>query len=382
METRREFLGKTALCGISAIAASGIAPAYAKSVRTNKTGVSLEDAWKVHRKCLIIDGHNDTPVERVARKEYPLNWIQRDPKYHTDIPRMKGNGQQYAAFFIVGNGLMANVWVTAERIMEDIKKYPDDLKLVLSSKDAVSGGKSGKVGVILSIEGAAKWLDGKLEVQHILYRLGVRLIGITHGEGKNDPAMLQVTPSSFGFCTLQEREEARKKAIGLSPFGREVLKTNDELGIVTDLSHINDTAFYEVLELSPRPPIVSHTGVFSCCNHYRCLTDDQIRALAAKGGVMGVVLLPGYIDADPQKATIDRVVDHILHAADLVGIDYVGFGSDYDGFSGTPVVPEVSQLVNLTHAMMSRGLTEEEIKKFWGGNFLRVFRETIDKPGK
>jgi membrane dipeptidase len=378
MDTRREFFMKTATAGIAGIIAARTAPAYAGDVGVKKTGVSLEDAWKVHRKCLIIDGHNDTPVERIARKENPLKWIQEDKSYHTDIPRMKGNGQQYCAFMIVGNGLIANVWVTAERVLEDIKAYPKDMRLVLSSKDAVNAGKSGQVGIILSIEGAAKWLDGNLEVQHILYRLGVRLLGISHGEGGADPKMLQVSRSTVSLCTQQDRDEARKNAIGLSPFGKDVLKANDELGIVTDLSHINDKAFYEVLELSPRPPIMSHTGAFAICNNWRCLTDDQIKALAGRGGAMGIVLLPGYVDPDPQKATIDRVVDHIVHVADLVGMDYVGFGSDYDGFSGVPVVPEVSQLVNLTRAMLERGFSEEEIRKFWGGNFLRVLRKTID----
>ena len=93
---------------------------------------------------------------------------------------------------------------------------------------------------------------------------------------------------------------------------------------------------------------------------------------------MGIVVLPGFIDDDPVKATIDRIVDHILYVVDLVGIYTVGFGSDYDGFSDPPIVPDVSQLVLLTRAMLSRGLTEEEIQKFWGGNFLRVFRQTID----
>lgn len=161
-----------------------------------------------------------------------------------------------------------------------------------------------------------------------------------------------------------------------------MLKTENELGIVTDLSHTNDKAFFDVIEHTAKPPIMSHTAVFSLSNQYRCLTDDQIKALAAKGGVMGIAFVPEFIDADPRKATIDRVVDHILYVADLVGIDTVGIGSDYDGFDETPIVPEVSQLVNLTRAMLARGLTEEEIKKVWGGNFLRVLQQTIDKPEK
>ena len=116
METRREFLQKSAAVGIAGIVASGVPPAFAKG-RIAKSGVTLEQAWEVHRKCLIIDGHNDGPVERVARKENPINWMKRDPAYQTDIPRMTGNGQQYTAFMIVGNGLVANVWVSIEQIM-------------------------------------------------------------------------------------------------------------------------------------------------------------------------------------------------------------------------------------------------------------------------
>ncbi|MHB9029090.1 MAG: dipeptidase, partial [Candidatus Latescibacterota bacterium] len=250
---------------------------------------------------------------------------------------------------------------------------------VLSSKDAVRAGKTGKVGVILAMEGAGRWLDGKVEIQRILYRLGFRLIGLTHGEGGNQPTMLQSTRSPFGPCTMADRESERKNAGGLTPFGLEVLKTNDELGIVTDLSHINDKAFYEVLERSAKPPLMSHTAVFSCCNHYRCLTDDQIKALAAKGGAMGVAFAPGFIDAAKEKQTIDRLVEHIGYAVDLVGIDYVGIGTDYDGLGDIPVIPEVSQLVNLTRSMMEHGFSEEEIKKIWGGNFLRVLQKNIDR---
>ncbi|MFA6473091.1 MAG: membrane dipeptidase, partial [Candidatus Latescibacterota bacterium] len=176
METRREFLKKTAIAGISGIVTSGAAPAFAKG-RTVKNGVSLEEAWAVHRKCLIIDGHNDTPVERVARKENPMNWMQKDMSYHTDIPRMKGNGQQYCGFMIVGNGPVANIWVTTERAMKTIELYPKDIMQVLTTADAVHAGKSGKVGAIFAVEGAAKWLEGRIETLHILYRLGIRLVG-------------------------------------------------------------------------------------------------------------------------------------------------------------------------------------------------------------
>ena len=379
MDTRRNFMRKAAVGGIAGIVAAGVAPVYAKDTGTRKE-VGVEEALAIHRKMLIIDGHNDTPVERVARKENPLKWDQRDPSYHTDIPKMKEGGY-VGGFFIVGNGPTANVWITLERTMQQVALRPKDLMYVHTSKDMVRAGESGRIGIMMSIEGAARWVDGKPELVGIFHRLGVRAIGITHGEGGTEPTMLQGTKSPYGPCTSADREKERKDAGGLTSFGMEILKESNRLGIITDLSHINDKAFFEVVERSELPPVMSHTAVFSECPHYRCLTDDQIRALAAKGGVLGIAFAPMFIDPDPAKATVDRVVDHICRAADIGGIDCVGIGTDYDGLGTTvPVVPDVSQLPTLTRAMMARGLLEKDIRKVWGGNFLRVFKSCLDKP--
>jgi membrane dipeptidase len=138
----------------------------------------------------------------------------------------------------------------------------------------------------------------------------------------------------------------------------------------------------DVFEHSTKPPISSHTNAFGLCPHSYNMTDDQLKALAARGGVIGIIPYRGLLDTDPQKETIDRVVDHILYVADLVGIDTVGIGSDFDGGADISGISDGSQLVNLTRAMLARGLTEKEIQKIWGGNFLRVLRQTIDKPEK
>ncbi len=380
MKTRRNFLNTTAGAGLAGVLASAAPPAFAQSKR-RKRGVSLEEAEEVHKRALIIDGHNDIPVEGVARGHNPLNWSKRDPAFHTDLPRMKETGYD-AALFIVGDGPIANVWVTIERVFAEIKKNPNDLMLALSSYDVLRASREGKVGIIMSIEGIGRWLDGKPEIQSILYRLGVRSIAITHGEGGPEAKFLQGTKSPYGPCTPQDRENERKNAGGLSALGHEVIAVNHELGILTDLAHINDKAYFETLDRLSRPPIVSHTAVFSECHHYRCLTDDQIKALAQAGGAMGIAFAPSFIDPDPKKATIDRFVEHICYAADLVGIDHVGIGTDFDGLGKTiPVVPEMSQLVRLTRSMMAYGLSEEEIQKVWGGNFLRLLQRNIDHGG-
>ena len=375
MKTRRKFIRESA--GIAAILATGTAPVYAQGLR-GRNRITIEEAWDVHRRCLIIDGHQDTSVRRFARGEDPKGWLKRDESYHTDVPRMLEGGQQYVGLFLIEDAAATDLWTITEFILEQLDSHPEIFLKVLTSEDAIRAGREGKIGVLMEIEGPAMWLQGNINILRLLYRLGLRSQHITHGEGGSEPHFLQGTRSAYTLCTLQDREEQRKTFIGLTPFGKEVVKVQNELGIIVDTSHINDKAFYDVMELTTLPPIMSHTAVFSLCNHYRCMTDDHIRVLAEKGGVMGIVVLPGFIDADSEKATVDRIVDHILYVRDMVGIDTVAFGSDYDGFSDPPIVKDVSQLVVLTQAMLNRGMTEEEIRKFWGGNFLRIFRQTID----
>lgn len=380
MESRRKFIKSTASAGIASIIASGVPTVFARERRA-KSGVTLEEAWAVHRKCLIIDAHQDTSVRRYSRKADPKSWMQRDTSYHTDVPRMTEGGQKYVGLFLIEDSTVTDLWTITEFILEQLDSHPDKLMKVLTSRDAIRAGETGKVGIMMEIEGPARWLNGNINILRLLYRLGLRNVHITHGEGGSEPHFLQGTRSISGPCKPEDRDNQRRTFNGLTSFGREVVTTSNEMGIIIDLSHTNDKTFFDVIELTSKPPIMSHTAVFSLCNHYRCLTDDQIKALAAKGGVMGIVVLPGFIDTDPAKHTVDRIIDHILYVTDMVGIDTIGFGSDYDGFTDPPIIPDVSQLVLLTQGMLARGMTEVEIEKFWGGNFLRVFRETIDNPG-
>jgi membrane dipeptidase len=340
--------------------------------------VTIEEAESLHRTLITVDGHNDVPVERLARKGRLAGWEERDPAYHTDIPRMK-EGNLTCAFFIVGSGGSVDVRVGIEQMLRSIEEHPNDLLLVDRSGDVEKAHAGGRIGVLMAIEGAARWLDGKLDVLGLYHRLGVRAVGITHGEGGGDAAFLQQTKSPFGPCTAADRENERKNAGGLTDFGKAFLEESNARGLVTDLSHTNDKAFFQVLERSRLPVVMSHTAVFSQCPHWRCLTDDQIKALAQNDGVMGVSFVPGFIDRE--KPTVERVVDHICYAADLVGMDHVGIGSDFDGIGRTvPLVEDVSRLAVLTRAMMERGLSEADIRKVWGGNFLRVFRKVLDLP--
>ena len=338
--------------------------------------ISPEQAQAVHNKMLIADGHTDTLVLRVSRGEDPLEWKERDPAYDMDIPRMLAAGFD-AGFFVVGNGTTADIRVTIERTLSQIEMYPTELQLVSLSADVEHARKTGKIGILMTIEGAAGWLEGNLDILRLYYRLGVRCVGITHGEGRDEQIYLQKTESPYGFCTYADRERERKNAGGLTNFGRDVLRMCNELGIVTDLSHANDRTFYETIEQSRLPVTMTHTGVFSLCPHWRCLTDDQIKTLANAGGVLGIAFAPFFIDAE--HPTIDRIVEHICYVRDLVGIEHVAIGSDFDGLGdSTAVVGDVSQLVLLTQSMLAHGLSEPEVQQVWGGNFMRLLRETID----
>ena len=338
--------------------------------------VDIEEARAVHSRILVFDGHNDTPVERVHRGEAPLNWMQRDPAYHMDVPRMREGGFD-GGFFIVGNGPTADVMYTLERTLQQIDAHPDALRLILSSQDVEEARTRDQIGILMAIEGAQRWLRGELDMVRLFYRLGIRCLGITHGEGGDEEGFLQGSRSPFGPCTLAEREAERKNALGLTDFGREVLRLSNELGLVTDLAHINDHAFYEVLDLSTQPVAMTHTAVCALCPHWRCLTDEQIRALADKGGVLGIAFAPFFIH--PEEATIDRLVEHVCYVAELVGVDHVAIGSDFDGLGRIqPVVPDISQLPLLTQSMLAHGLSEAEVAQIWGGNFLRLLQQTID----
>jgi len=338
--------------------------------------IDLQQARALHDRILVFDGHNDTPVERVHRGEAPLNWMQRDSAYHMDVPRMREGGFD-GGFFIVGNGPTADVMFTLQRTLAQIDTNPGDLRLVLSSQDVADAKANDQIGILMTIEGAQRWLRGELDMVRLFYRMGIRCLGITHGEGGEEVGFLQGSKSPFGPCTMAERDAERNSARGLTDFGREVLCLSNELGLVTDLAHINDRAFYEVLELSRKPVTMTHTAVCALCPHWRCLTDDQIRALADQGGVLGIAFAPFFIH--PEAATIDRLVEHICYVAELVGVEHVAIGSDFDGLGTTPaVVPDVSQLPLLTHSMLAHGLSEAEIAQVWGGNFARLLQQTID----
>jgi membrane dipeptidase len=258
---------------------------------------------------------------------------------------------------------------------ENLEKHPGDFLLVKTPEDISRVKGEGKIGLIGQLE-SCSLLQNSFKVLQVMQKLGVRVAGLTHGEGGSENA-LQGAKSPFGYCTAADRERERKEAPGLTVFGRSVVPELNRLGIVVDLAHANDAAFYQALEISKKPVEFSHGAVFALAPHWRNLTDDQLKALAANGGVIGIAPLPNFIDQNPKNRTLQRFIDHIEYICELVGDEHVGFGADYDGMGSDTVaiIPSHADMPQLTQAMLDRGFSEETILKFWGGNFLHVMKE-------
>ena len=164
---------------------------------------------------------------------------------------------------------------------------------------------------------------------------------------------------------------------GLSDFGSQVVKEMNRVGLLIDLSHASEQTFYDTLDLSAVPVVCSHSNCRALCDHPRNLTDEQLKALAEKGGVVQINFYHGFLRKDGE-ATVEDVVRHILHAMEVAGEDYVGIGSDFDGDGGVKGVASAAEMMNLTRLLLQAGVTEAQLEKLWGGNFLRVMKKAQD----
>jgi microsomal dipeptidase-like Zn-dependent dipeptidase len=216
-------------------------------------------------------------------------------------------------------------------------------------------------------------LSGQLQnVQHFADR-GVVYITLCHN-GDND-----LCDSAKGCNTHQ----------GVSRFGEQVIREMNRLGLMVDLSHASEKSFYDALEISQTPIVCSHSSCRALCDHPRNLTDEQMRALAKKGGVCQITLYPGFLRTPaPQpkgqsgpgreavsEATIYDALLHLEHAIEVMGIDHVGLGTDFDGDGGVPGLANASELILFTRQLLARRYSERDIQKIWGGNFLRVMAQ-------
>jgi len=370
-------------------------------------------AQRIHSQCLTVDTHCDTPMMMI-KPGFNLREDHQSPHSRVDLPRMKSGGLD-AMFFAVFTGQKPRIeenyvktYALANRMLDSVHsmvKHNSDLAtLALKADDLEKISKTGKRAVYIGMENGFPLAKDIRRVEEF-YKKGVRYITLCHSF-HND------------ICDSSSDSEPAEHN-GLSDFGKEVVAEMNRLGMMVDVSHISDKSFFDVMEVSKAPVIASHSSVRSIALHNRNMTDEMIKKLAEKKGVIQICLLDVYIKEpdttsvkfqaerrlhkiykttynsmnEVEKAafekewddvqasytdelpTIKDMVDHIDHVRDLVGVDYVGIGSDFDGGGGLRDCADVSNFPAITLELVRRGYCESDIKKIWGGNLLRVFRE-------
>ena len=320
---------------------------------------SYRQAHRVHDRVLTLDTHCDTPMF------FPegIHFDQRDPKILVDLHKMT-EGRQDATIMVayLPQSLEEDPTAFADRIFDKIEEIVAQnsayIALARTPDDLWLNKHRGLKSIMLGIENGLA-LDGRLErLQHFKDR-GVVYITLCHN-GDND------------ICDSASRSNNTHG--GVSAFGQQVIREMNRLGILVDMSHAGEKSFYDALDISTKPIVCSHSSCRALCDHPRNLTDDQLRALAAKGGVAQTTIYHGFLRRDGQ-ATILDVMAHLEHAIQVVGIDHVGLGTDFDGDGGVPGLASSSELINFTRQLLARRYSEADIQKIWGGNFLRVMQE-------
>lgn len=380
-------------------------------------------AREIHEKVLTVDTHSDTP-SLMVRSGWDIG-VRHEPgerrSGQVDLPRMKEGGLD-AEFFAVFIGQGARTpegyelaqeraSLLLEAIHKMVNDYPDLVELATSPEDAYRLEKEGKRAAFIGMENGYP-LGKDLSLLREYYKKGVRYLTLCHSQD-ND-----ICDSS----TDRDNPEDN----GLGEFGKEVVAECNRLGIMVDISHASDKSFFDILEITKTPVVATHSSVRILCDHPRNLSDEMLKALASNGGVIQICFVSSFVKKPKpnperekalselsekygswgemrdeattekrrqeymkinekypeEKATLKELVDHIDYAVELIGVDHVGIGTDFDGGGGVEGCDDVSQIPEITKELVRRGYSEEEIQKIWGGNIIRVFKRVIEVSEK
>lgn len=311
----------------------------------------------------IVDAHADTlwAAPREGR-----DWTARSQVGHADLERLVEGGVRLQVFALFsspshkGRGYTADTLAMIERYYEGVERVRRRYRVrtVRFRADLEDLGEDLKV--LLSIEGGEA-LQGSIEVLHAFFRLGVRAMGLVWNH-RNELADGVADADAGG---------------GLTPFGRRVVAEMERLGMAVDVSHLSQAGFWDVVRRAEKPFYASHSNAKAVADHPRNLDDDQLRAIAERGGVVGVTFNPPFLTGR-DDATVDDVVRHIEHIASVAGVECVGVGSDYDGISRTPEgLEDASKIGRLADALRERGFRPDEVEAVMGGNMRRFFRRVL-----
>ena len=351
----------------------------------------------------LLDTHCDTPSHILRLRD-----LTQDDRYsHVDFPKLRRGGVDGAFFALytpaslTSNESYAYAMKLLEGVNDVLNTHQDKARLATTGAEAYSNKENGLFSVFLGLENGAA-LENSLDRVDEFYNSGVRYITLCHS--KNN----QVCDSCADGNGWN----------GLSPFGKDVVRRMNSLGMLVDVSHISDASFYDVLETSDNPVVATHSCCRALCSHPRNMTDEMIRNLAEAGGVIQINFYPLFLDdafkfelersgimeygehiesefiadpADPQKRSawnkvqdelqalrrpsFKLIADHIDHVVDLVGIDHVGIGSDFDGIEVTPAgMEDISHMPALMDELSGRGYSKSDLEKIASENFFRILR--------
>ena len=340
---------------------------------------AYRQAHEVHNRVLTLDTHCDTPmffdlkVQSGKAERFPegIHFEQRDSRILVDLHKMT-EGRQDATIMVsylpqpkIGETFSSKVAFDVkgpteyadlifDKIEEIVNANADYIALARTPGDLYENKRHGRKSIMLGIENGLA-LGGELKnVEHFAQR-GVVYITLCHN-GDND-----LCDSARGCNTHN----------GVSRFGEQVIREMNRLGLMVDLSHAGEKTFYDALDISQTPIVCSHSSCRALCDHPRNLTDEQMRRLAAAGGVMQVTLYNGFLVKEGEATILDAIA-HLEHAIHVMGIDHVGLGTDFDGDGGVRGLRDSSELLQFTRQLLARRYSERDIQKIWGGNFLRV----------
>jgi membrane dipeptidase len=365
-----------------------------------------EQALRIHRDAPVFDGHNDLPWALRDKQDLDLRKIDlRKPQkeFNTDIPRLHkgGVGAQFWSAWVPADGPQKAhaVRLTLEQIdliHRMVDTYPDVFAFARTADDVERIRREGKIASLIGVEGGHS-IDNSLGVLRCYYDLGVRYMTLTHS------------------TTLDWADSAtdKPKSHGLSPFGEQVVREMNRLGMLVDISHVSAETMRHALKVSKAPVIASHSSAYAIAQHPRNVPDDVLRMVRDNGGVVMVNFYSGFVVPEAARLSQDmfaelrqmqakypdprdfraamaqwrkehrlptgsvhNVADHVEHLVRVAGIDHVGVGSDFDGVGTLPrQLEDVSCYPYLTQELLNRGYKEEDIRKILGGNILRVLRE-------
>jgi membrane dipeptidase len=374
--------------------------------RSSSADEIAERARKLHFSSIVLDTHDDT-TQRFFSPSYDLG--KRNPDGHVDIPRMREGGMN-AIFFsiwidarIMGPTAVEKALDQIDAVHENVRRYSNDLVFCRTAEEVRGAHEQGKIAVLMGVEGG-HMMGNDIRVLRIFGDLGVRYMTLAH------------------FYNDEWADSSTDKPAhnGLTDFGKQVVREMNRQGIMVDISHVSDKTFYDALEVSKAPLIASHSSCRALCNHVRNMSDQMIKDLAAKGGVIQINYEKSFLDqaykdaydkatngagvvaalsqavkkcggdsecarraetAFEQELTAEgklphvsweKIIEHIDHVVKLVGPDHVGLGSDFDGASMPDGMEDCSHLPEITEALMRKGYSDENIRKILGGNLLRV----------